>query len=421
MDPLLDRIRFSPERELIDDLFVRYDLEKLIVHYESTAGPVAHEYVLGTQLRLTPLLAPRLLGLLDEVRETIAFTEPTQLFVQAEPSVNAMAIHSQAEGMPHIVSLTSGLVEMMSDDELRFVLGHELGHLHYRHYRAGLIHLAVGEDDEGDSKLPGLLARKMESWERLAELSADRVGFAAVGGRVEPAITAFFKMASGLGPEHLRFDVNAFLAQLEDLQSLQRREVLAQFSHPVTPVRVRALQLYGEAGGMSIGEEAHRAVDQAVARIARLMDHEVSEPLEVQERDFLLSAGLLAAYSDGTEITDEEWEVLVALLLPLCADPEVEIARIESVEQATELLESSAAWLRDNAGQERYTLFHQLTHLVAVDGRLQAPEQEFMLQVAEKLQIPERSARDILYETLAGYLQMAAHQGRPSFRLIQKK
>ncbi|MBN2798791.1 MAG: M48 family metallopeptidase [Deltaproteobacteria bacterium] len=243
MNDLLDRIRFAPERVLIDDLFSRYDLEKLISHYEATAGPVAHEYVLGTQLRLTPILAPRLVSLLDEVCAAVGFTETTQLFVQADPSVNAMAIHSQAEGLPHMVSLTSGLVEMMSDDELRFVLGHELGHLHYRHYRAGVIHLAVGEDEEGNSRLPGLLSRKMESWERLAELSADRVGFAAVGGKVEPAITAFFKMASGLGPEHLRFDVGAFLSQLEDLQSLQRREVLAQFSHPVTPVRVRALQL----------------------------------------------------------------------------------------------------------------------------------------------------------------------------------
>lgn len=415
MAELLDRIRYSPERALIADLLDRYGLEQLIAHHLETAGPSAHEYVLGTQLRLTPILAPRLVGLLDEVRENLGFAEPTELFVQADPAVNAFAIHTLSEGLPHMVSMTSGLVELMSDDELRFVLGHELGHLHYRHYRARMVYGAVGEDDQGESRLPALLQRRMETWERLAELSADRVGFTAVEGKLEPIVSAFFKMASGLGPEHLHFDIGAFLDQLEDLQKLERREILAQFSHPITPVRVRALQLYGEHGGTEMEEAAVAEVDIAVAEIALLMEHQVSEPLEVNGRDFLMAAGLLAAHADGKEVTKEEWDLLVHLLLPLAADPEAEIARIQSVEAAQELMESSAAWLRENAGTERFVLYHQLAHLVSIDGRLIGDEQAFMTQVAELLQIPERTAKDTLYEVLAGYLQTAAAQKKPSF------
>jgi len=295
MTALLDRIRYRPERVLIDELFERFGLDKVIEHHESTIGPAAHEFVLGTQLRLTPILAPRLCNLLLELQDKLGFDEPTELFVQADAAVNAFAIHTLAEGMPHMVSLTSGLVELMSDDELRFVLGHELGHLHFRHYRARMIYGAVGETDQGESRLPALLKRRMETWERLAELSADRVGFTAAEGRLEPIVSAFFKMSSGLGPEHLHFDIDAFLSQLEDLRKLKRREVLAQFSHPVTPVRVRSLQLYGERGGSGMADEELVDVDGEVAAIAQLMEHEVSEPLEVQGRDFLLSAGLLAA------------------------------------------------------------------------------------------------------------------------------
>ncbi len=413
MTALMERIRYQPEQTLIQELFERYDLAELIAHHEAEAGAAAHEYVLGTQLRLTPILAPRLVGLLQEVKERLDFDEDTELFVQADASVNAFAIHTLAEGLPHMVSMTSGLVELMSDDELRFVLGHELGHLYYRHYRARLIYAAVGKTEVGESRLPLLLQRRMESWERLAELSADRSGFTAVDGKLEPIVSAFFKMASGLGPEHLSFDIGEFLAQLEDLKKLKRREVLAQFSHPVTPVRVRALQLYGEAGGSAAEPDVLTTVDDSVAEIAQLMEHEVSEPLEVNGRDFLLSAGILAAHADGTQVSKEEWDLLVHLLLPLCADPEASLAQILSAEQAHELMDTSSEWLRENAGAERYTLYQQLAHLVAVDGRILGHEKEFMLEIAERLRIPEKSAMNILYEVLAGYLQTSAAQRSP--------
>ena len=69
-----------------------------------------------------------------------------------------------------------------------------------------------------ESRLPPLLERRLETWDRLAELSADRAGYAAVEGNLNAIVSAFFKMASGLGPAHLRYDIDAFLSQLEELQ-----------------------------------------------------------------------------------------------------------------------------------------------------------------------------------------------------------
>jgi len=244
---LLDTIRFGHEAELVSYLFERFGLETIISHFETSGqAGVYYELVMSTQLRLTPILAPRLCSILDEVKERLDFDEPIELFVEADAGVNAFALHSLAEHTPHVISLTSGMVERMNDDELRFAMGHELGHLHYRHYRARLVYRAVGEDEAGEPRLPALLARRLESWVRFAELSADRAGFAAVDGKLETIISAFFKIASGLGPEHLRFDIDAFLEQLTVLQQMKRREVVATFSHPVTPVRVRALQLFGD-------------------------------------------------------------------------------------------------------------------------------------------------------------------------------
>jgi len=306
--------------------------------------------------------------------------------------------------------MTSGMVERMTDDELRFALGHELGHLHYRHYRARLVYRAVGEDEDGDPRLPPLLAARLESWVRLAELSADRAGFAAVEGKLDTIVSAFFKIASALGPEHLRFDIDAFLSQLEDLRQMKRREVLAKFSHPITPVRVRALQLFGEAVGRSPEGDVGKldAVNAEVQEIARLLDYEVTEPLEVHARDFLIAGGLLAAYADDEEVTGEQWKLLVQLLVPLTSDPEARLEQVESREEAEAMVTENAGWLRENAGEERFTLFRHLAHMVAVDGRLHPGEAEFMIKIAALLDIPVKAATETVHEVLAGYLQTKA-------------
>lgn len=413
MTHVLDTIRFTPEQQLVDDLFKRFGLEAIIDHFEASGQAGAYyELVMSTQLRLTPILAPRLCTLLEEVRDRLDFREPIELFVESDAGVNAFALHSLSKDTPHVVSVTSGMIERMNDDELRFALGHELGHLFYRHYRARLVYQAVGEDDDGHPRLPALLAVRLESWSRLAELSADRAGFAAVDGKLDTIVSAFFKLASGLGPEHLRFDITAFLHQLEDLQKMKRKEVLANFSHPVTPVRVRALQLWENV--VNNAEKEYDDLNGEVHKLSGLLDYEVTEPLEVHARDFLLAGGLLAAYSDQEDVSEDQWKLLVQLLVPLTSDPEAQLQRVSDREAAEKMLQENTDWLKENAGQERFLLFRQLAHIIAVDGRLHTGEHELMLDIAGQLAIPEKAANETLFEVLAGYLQTKAEM-RPRF------
>ncbi|RME19214.1 MAG: hypothetical protein D6806_18730, partial [Deltaproteobacteria bacterium] len=279
--------------------------------------------------------------------------------------------------------------------------------LYYDHYFTFLAWRAFGEDEHGRLRIPPLLDRRLQSWERLAEISADRGGFLAVEGRLEPIISAFFKMQSGLGPEHLNVDIKAFLEQLADLQKLERRELLSRYSHPVTPIRTRALQLLQQAGGTAASDDARAKVDGEIAELTKLMEFEVTHPLDVHARDFILAAGMLAAAADG-EFSNEEREMLVNILLPISADPEAAMAAIDSPERARSIMAENAQWLRDNAGQERYTIYRQLVHVVAVDGRIDPSEHKFMLEVANLLEIPEKAATETIFDVLAGYLQTQA-------------
>jgi uncharacterized tellurite resistance protein B-like protein len=379
---------------MVEEVFERFGLEPILTNFEQNQLESFREVMLATKLRLTPFLSPRLFGLLDEVKSTLGFDEAIDLFVSADAEVNAYAIHTVDE-TPHIIGLTSSLIERLSDTELRFVLGHEIGHLAFRHYRAKLVKIAFGE-----ATVPPLLERRLVSWGRLAEISADRAGHAAAGGDLQSIVATFFKLESGLGPEHVRFDIGAFLGQLSEIQQGDRSRMVSHFSHPLTPIRVRSLQLFAEAPAGDLS-----AVDEAVKGLADLMEVKATSPLEVHGRDFLLAAGVLLTHGDGEGVSDEEHEALVEILLPLMPDPEQGIAGIANGAAALESMERSAAWLRENAGEERFAIFRLLARIAAVDGSLKHQEEEILKASANLLGIPANSAKKIQYEILTANLQ----------------
>ena len=415
MPTTLQETRFQPEANLIDSLFDRYGLEDIVQHYVASGRASSMRNVmLATQLRLTEMLSPRLHGLFKECRDSVGFDSEVELYVVNDSSINAFALHASSESEPHIVSVTSGTVERMTDEELRFVLGHELGHIAFDHYRANQVNFALNGESE-DSQMPVLLQARLHIWDRLAELSADRAGFLATGESLEPIVSVFFKLASGLGPEHLQFDIAAFLDQLSALKDMNAGDLMARFSHPVTPVRVRALQLYSDAGGSTMAGKAREKLDAAVSEVASLMDHEVSEDSLVYARNFLMAGGLLVGAAEGLGLSDAQHEMLVRWLLDWSSDPERLLAQITSIEQAEDMLSEAGAWLAENSGEERYKLFSALAHLCAVDGEVNTTERNFLMSLADYLDIPESAANEKLYEAVRIYLDERAARGRPEF------
>ena len=396
---VIDRARLSAEQKIIYDVIGRFGLEPLLKRFEEEELQSCRDAVLGTCLKLSSSISPKLFALLEEVRTKLEYNEPVDLFVEADANINAHAIHS-CDDSPNIVVLTSRLIERMEDVELKFVIGHEIGHLHYRHYRARQIDAAIGDKD----KMPKLLRYKLRDWHRLAEFSADRAGFIAADRDLKSTVSTFFKLASGLGPEHLQFDIAAFLDQLTELEQLSNRTLLCGFSHPITPIRVRALQMFKdviEAADATAWDQ----MDEEVLNLAKLMDYQPSEPIEIHGRDFLLAAGLLIGHADGEGISEEEQSMLVDMLLPLMADPEEKIARITTTDQAKQLMVSSARWLKENAGEERFEIIRMLARVAAVDGKLHAEEEETLKDAAELLAVPWRAAKNDVHEVLGHFLQ----------------
>ncbi|MDE0075487.1 MAG: M48 family metallopeptidase [Gammaproteobacteria bacterium] len=140
-------------------------------------------------------------------------TEEYPLYVSQTPIANAGAYGMD---QPFII-LNSGTVLILNDDELSFILGHEVGHIMSGHvlYRTMMV-LLIQLASLG-FPIVGLAARAvlmgLLEWSRKSELSSDRAGLVSIQD-ADVAMTAMMKMAGGGTSSDL--DLGEFVRQAED-------------------------------------------------------------------------------------------------------------------------------------------------------------------------------------------------------------
>jgi Zn-dependent protease with chaperone function len=152
---------------------------------------------LANAVKVGPQQRPHLDALLADVCNTLDWPERPELYVTQSPKVNAYAVGFER---PFIV-VTSGALELLdSDEERRFLLAHELGHImsgHMLDRTVALVILSIGTLSlfpVGLALLPFQLA--LLEWHRKSELSADRAGLLGVQDQVV-AQRSFMKLAGG--------------------------------------------------------------------------------------------------------------------------------------------------------------------------------------------------------------------------------
>ncbi|CAM3732435.1 M48 family metallopeptidase [Nocardiopsis tropica] len=196
-----------------------------------------------------------------------------EIYVVQSPAVNAMTIGMDT---PFIV-VTTGLLDLLDDDELRFVLGHELGHALSGHavYRTMLMHLlrlagSFGWVPIGGWGLRAMVAALME-WQRKSELSGDRAGLLCVQ---DPDVALRVHMKTAGGTRLAAMDSQRFLAQAAEYERTGdlRDGVLKLLnleleSHPFSVLRAADLNRWVERGdyGRIVGGEYPTRADDGKA------------------------------------------------------------------------------------------------------------------------------------------------------------
>jgi uncharacterized tellurite resistance protein B-like protein len=404
--PLDRRLR----EELVADKDVQWALQR-VGKVTTGLGFIARRRLLSNALRLTRSMAPSVANALAACKDRLGYDKPVEVFVKPEPMINASAVHNTSG--PAVIVLSSRLIEVFTEAELRFVIGHELGHLTFDHFAIPMPATAIVEDAAGVI-VPRSTALKLYLWCRTAEISADRAGLVC-GEDPEAAASGFFKLASGLSSAHVVPDLESYSRQVDSLVSApsarakprEDDDTLDCFStHPFSPLRVRAVvafsksRTYRQLVGRSTGEVGltDEEVDTIIERDFREMEpsylEEKSPRSELLRRALFLGGVRVAQAYEG--VSEREQQALSALL-----GAEL-IKSLPSPEAAQAELKEVLAQVRQDATlSERARLLQHLTLIAAADGNVAEEEFAELQHCSEALSVP----LSIIDETLSA----AAH------------
>ena len=225
---------------------------------------------------------PHIYALVRDGAYILDLPDVPDVFVMQNPIPNAMAI---GRDRPFIV-ITTGLVNLHDEEELRWVVGHELGHILSGHavYRTMLLILIQLSVRIAWMPLGYLGLRAiiwgLEEWFRKSELSCDRAGLLA-GQDVDAARRALMKLAGGsqlseLNPDAFREQAHEYDAVPDLRDSVLKLLQLQGNTHPFAVVRFAELDYWATHGdyervlggdyprrendrNASVGEEARNA------------------------------------------------------------------------------------------------------------------------------------------------------------------
>ncbi len=307
-----------------DDLRYRNDLEqanalseerevKRVTEWldkqEAEGSTGLRRQLLATSVRLSRKMAPDIYKLSDECVERLSMDTPLELYVFNSAQFNAMCFKPE-EGRVFVM-FSSSLLEGFTPKELQFVMGHEFGHHIYNHHEIPIGYLVKGRQ-RPDPKL----ALRLFAWSRNAEISADRAG-AYCANDMHSVASALFKLSSGLTGDIVKFNLDEFLKQVSDMEMIDSEPDKDApqgdwFStHPFSPLRVKALQLFF---GSNLMDEKGTSVDDMDVGVQRLMS--LMEPSYLDARSDaaiamrnLLFAGGLVVADASNGITEAEIEV----------------------------------------------------------------------------------------------------------------
>ncbi|WP_224284515.1 M48 family metallopeptidase [Streptomyces sp. LS1784] len=208
---------------------------------------------LATAVKTSERQFPELHDMVRDAAYVLDLEQVPDLYVTQDPTVNAYCIGIDTP----VIVVTSGLVELLDEEELRSVIGHEVGHAMSGHavYRTMLMILTniatrIAWVPLGNLAITAIITA-LKEWFRKAELSSDRAGLLA-GQDLQASMRALMKLAGGHNLAEM--NVDAFLEQAEEYEKagdlrdgvLKVLQVLPQ-THPFAVVRVAQLKKWAES------------------------------------------------------------------------------------------------------------------------------------------------------------------------------
>lgn len=231
--------------------------------------PVFKVKDMSTKIMITENQIPMIYTMVKHISAKLGIEMP-KLFLELDRSPNAYTYGNESP----TITVTSGLLECMEEDELYAVLAHECGHIacnHVLYHTMGAMILDGGVfgisllDDTGWITQAVSLPLKIAfyHWMRCSEFSADRAATLCCG-TPDPVIESMMRLAGGTTHLGFEIDKDLFLDQarsfdeiVEDSKLNKAIELLMihDQAHPLLTVRA------GESLKWASSEEFREAMD----------------------------------------------------------------------------------------------------------------------------------------------------------------
>ena len=342
----------------------------------------------GHSLKVDKELLPDFHRLCHEVKAKLNFEEDVDFYITGDSTVNAFSVAAEEEGEPHIVNINSALFDLMTTDELKFVIGHELGHLINKDTAlARLIRFVFPPE----ANVPVSLQYKIRLHDQLAELVADRYGYIATEN-LDVCVTAFFKLASGLDLAKMNVSIEALIADNNRrLEYFLNDKGVSRASHPVNPIRVQALNLFATSKSE---EELKAGMDELISILLKVGTSELDE----YTARFIASAGLIVANIDEG-VNEDEINRVIESLSSMKMFPRQFLDEIAQGNVSQIFIESAENILRINPGMREGMLKYMIS-IVLSDKLIAKEEVDLLYHFGDQIGLSDMEVASAIGEAI---------------------
>jgi len=265
---------------------------------------------------------PELYQLSDQAKEALGLSADVTLYqAQNAPDISANAFISFAENEAHVVFM-GDLMDILSDQEMLALLGHELAHFHFWKLDGGDYEIAsrvIYSMAAHQSAQPSH-SQSARLYQLYTETYCDRGSYLACGD-LHKAVGALVKTSTG--SKHA--DGASYLEQADEVFGSKEGLQSEGFSHPETFIRARALRAWAQDGPDAAEESVRQMIQgpyqldqldlmgqQEMSGITRRFIDSLLEPDWLQTESVLAHARqFFEKYQPGTPPEDGEIEDLI--------------------------------------------------------------------------------------------------------------
>ncbi len=199
--------------------------------------------LLGTAVKVGPKQFPRVQRIVEECATTLGIPTPQVYIVPNMAYLNAYTFGTEDNAA---IVVFASMFDHFDDAELKFVIGHECGHIQNNH----VVYLTTLMMITNVLSVAGLLAplllpvkAALQTWSRAAEITCDRAGLLCCKDE-KAATNSFAKLAIGSRRLFAEMDMDVYLEQLGEGREGMGRVGELQMSHPYLTKRIESLRLF---------------------------------------------------------------------------------------------------------------------------------------------------------------------------------